>query len=209
MLPDIAAVVLAFLIGSIPVGVIVGRTRGVNIRQQGSGNIGATNALRVMGWRVGLFVLAADISKGLATVLLARLALHLDPAWVTATGVAAVIGHCFSPFLGFDGGKGVATAFGMILAIDWRVGIIAFVFFAVVLALTRYVSLGSIIVAATLWAVCLALHGETASAVGFAVVGGIIIQRHSGNIKRLLAGTENKFGKKARAGQAAGGGASE
>jgi acyl phosphate:glycerol-3-phosphate acyltransferase len=150
-------VVVAFLIGSIPVGVLVGRARGVDIRKQGSGNIGATNALRVMGWKVGVPVLLADIAKGVVPVLLARQITHDAPVWVTATGVAAVLGHCFSPFLAFSGGKGVATALGMILALDWRVGLIAIALFIVVMVFTRYVSLGSVLGAGVCWLIALLL----------------------------------------------------
>ena len=196
MPPQIIPIVVAFLIGSIPFGVLVGRLRGVDIRAQGSGNIGATNALRVMGWKVGLSVLLLDIAKGFAPVLVVRHCMGADAVTVACTGVAAVLGHCFSPFLGFNGGKGVATALGMILAVDWRVGLIGVGAFVVLTAITRFVSLGSVVVAGTLWVVSLALHEEMPITIAFALVGVLVAVRHHANIGRLLAGTENKLGRK-------------
>ena len=196
MPPQIAPILIAFVAGSIPFGVLVGRLRGVDIRAQGSGNIGATNALRVIGWKAGLLVLLLDISKGLAPVLVVRQLMADDAFTIAGTGVAAVLGHCFSPFLGFSGGKGVATALGMILAVDWRVGLIAVGAFVVLVGITRFVSLGSVVVAGTLWVISLALGEQTPVTVGFALVGMVVILRHHANIGRLLARTENKLGSK-------------
>jgi acyl phosphate:glycerol-3-phosphate acyltransferase len=198
LLQQIAPIVIAFLVGSIPFGVLAGRLHGVDIRTQGSGNIGATNALRVMGWKVGLPVLLLDIAKGLVPVLVVRHCPGADALTVAGTGVAAVLGHCFSPFLGFSGGKGVATALGMILAVDWRVGVIALGAFIVLVGITRFVSLGSVAAAGSMWAISLALHEQVAVTLGFALVGVVVIARHHANIKRLLAGTENKLGSKKR-----------
>ena len=195
---QIAPILIAFLVGSIPFGVLVGRLRGVDIRAQGSGNIGATNALRVMGWKAGLLVLLLDISKGLAPVLLVRHFIGADAVTTAGTGVAAVLGHCFSPFLGLSGGKGVATALGMILAVDWRVGLIALGAFVILTGTTRFVSLGSVVVAGTLWVISLALGEPMPVTLGFALVGAVVILRHHANIGRLLAGTENKLGSKKR-----------
>ena len=196
MLPQIAPILIAFTVGSIPFGVLVGRLRGVDIRAQGSGNIGATNALRVMGWKVGLVVLLLDISKGLAPVLVVRHLHGADASLIAATGVAAVLGHCFSPFLAFNGGKGVATALGMILAVDWRVGLIGVAAFVVLTGATRFVSLGSVVVAGTLWVIALGLREPMPVTLGFALVGAVVVLRHHANIGRLLAGTENKLGSK-------------
>jgi len=183
--------------GAVPWGVILGRlTSGTDIRRHGSGSTGATNALRVLGWRISLAVFALDFAKGALPVLLANL-VGLNGWWQAAVGIAAVVGHCWSPVLGFHGGKGMATGAGAAAAIfPWVLFI--FPLMALVVALTRYVSLASIIgslVVAAVVVVCsiVGLVSWSAS-VAIALIAAIIIFQHQSNIRRLLAGTESRFG---------------
>lgn len=193
------AILAGYLLGSIPTGYIVGRMRGVDIRTQGSGNPGATNVVRVLGWPAGITVFLADMGKGLvaAWVLVKFTAFPASEVLRVACGLAAVLGHTFTIFLGFKGGKGVATSCGVFLALAPLSTLAVFSLFVIVVAATRYVSLGSIIAAAFLplmvWAV-----GETGQsnwvlilAVGLAAT---VIVKHRSNIRRLLAGTENRLG---------------
>ena len=134
--------VTAFVLGSLPWSLWIGRRHDVDIREHGSGNLGATNVYRVLGWKLGILALALDIVKGTAAVLLARIA-DLGGAMVTATALAAVGGHMFTPFSGFRGGKGVATGFGVFLALAPVAATMAFLVWAAVLAMTGWVSVAS------------------------------------------------------------------
>jgi len=189
-----AFIAAAYLLGSVPFGIVVARLfGGVDPRRAGSGNIGATNVMRSTGKAAGLLTLACDLLKGGAPVLLASL-LHADPAFISLVGLAAFIGHLFPVYLGFKGGKGVATAFGVMLAIAPAAAILSAAVFAVVLALKRYVSLGSIIAASTL-PVFLSFMPRYKGFVPLgAAVALLIIVKHKENIKRLVEGKENKFG---------------
>ena len=191
----------AFVLGAVPFGLIAGKLRGIDLRKEGSGNIGATNALRLLGIVPGILVLLLDALKGLLPVIAARW-LGLSSWWVVAAGLCAALGHIFSPFLGFKGGKGVATSLGVLLGLSPLVaGCAAAAFFAVVF-LTRYVSLGSIIGAATqagMFALLPAsyLPGDPTPYRLFGIIVGVlVIVRHQSNIKRLLNGAESKFGEK-------------
>lgn len=186
-----------YLIGSIPWGVVLGRVfKGVDVRQHGSGATGATNALRVLGWKFSVAVFVLDFLKGLLPVVLAR---GLDcPGWVVgAVAIVSVAGHCWSPFIGFRGGKGMATGGGAAVALmPWLVFML--VPMSIVVAVTRYVSLASLTAAAigSGLVVALALGGSFPSwwATGVVFVAAIIVVQHRGNISRLLNGTERKFG---------------
>jgi glycerol-3-phosphate acyltransferase PlsY len=136
-------IALGFVLGSIPFGVMLARTRGVDIRQSGSGNIGATNVARVLGARAGLVVLALDATKGAFPTWLA---LHHAPCrWVVAAvGFASIVGHCFSPWLRFRGGKGVATALGVFAMLSPQVAVGGIAVFALVVGVTRVPALGSL-----------------------------------------------------------------
>jgi len=189
--------VAVYLIGAIPVGVLVARAAGgVDIRQQGSGNIGATNVLRTLGPLAGALTLLGDVAKGYVAVSLAR-ALDPAPGWAAAGAVAAIVGNCWPVFLGFRGGKGVATGFGAFLALaPWATAPAALVW-AIVTLTFRYVSLASILACLGL-PLGVALLGYPGPAVGAATVAGaIIISRHRANIGRLLGGTEPRLGERA------------
>jgi len=197
MNPTLALVIAAtasFLIGAIPFGYLIGRiVKGVDIREHGSKNVGATNVFRVVGRGAGLVALALDIAKGFAPVFATRF-LPGDPALaaVICAG-AAIAGHVWTPYLRMRGGKGVATSCGAVLAITPAGLGLALATWIAVVAVTRYISLGSMVAAVVLVAYIL-LSGSEAPLVVFAVVvAGLIIVRHRGNIRRLLGGTENRF----------------
>ncbi len=132
------ALLLAYLVGAVPAAAWIARSRGIDIRTVGSGNSGATNIQRTLGWGPGLAVAFFDVAKGAVSVWLAR-QLGLLPEWAALVGIMAILGHNYSVFLGFKGGKGVATSFGTILAIDPLVGACVFVMGVFTVSVTRYV----------------------------------------------------------------------
>ena len=192
----------AFLLGSIPTGYLVARAKGIDIRQHGSGNIGATNVFRTLGKPLGIFVFVFDALKGFAAVWLA-LKFGGPSAWPGIIAAVAVIaGHNYTPWLGFKGGKGIATSAGVLLALmPGAVLCIAIVWF-VVFKVSRYVSLASISAATALPVAVAALWsagcGGNGPLLGFSVlISALAIWRHRTNIQRLRAGTESRFeGKK-------------
>jgi glycerol-3-phosphate acyltransferase PlsY len=169
---------------------------GIDLRAYGSGSTGTTNALRVYGWRISMAVLILDVAKGFGPVFVGRL-LEMPDWAVGLTGVAAVVGHCWSPYIRFTGGKGMATGGGAVVAMNPWMLVLAPVM-AVILAVSRYVSLGSVVLAALapLLMTGAAAFGWTAwwYAVGTWAIGAIILYKHQGNIQRLLNGTERKIG---------------
>ena len=185
--------IAAYLVGSIPSGLLVARSAGIpDIRQHGSGNIGATNVLRTLGWKCGLAVLALDAAKGSCGVLLARWA-GTGQIGQTLGGMAAMAGHLWPCTLRFRGGRGVATSLGLMLALDPPVAVLSTSVFIGVVALTRYVSLGSMLAASSA-VVLLFLRGAPARQVLLCGVGAAaIVWRHRPNIERLLGGTERRF----------------
>jgi len=191
---------LAYLLGSMPFGVWFARSRGVDIQRIGSGNTGATNVLRALGPRAAIPVLLLDVGKGFFGAMLAqRLAVSLggDPGVAAVLGgLAAFSGHNWSFMLGFTGGKGVAAAAGAALYLLPQVVLVGVGVFVATAALTRYVSLGSILAAATVAGITLA-GAYPLERQMFALVGaGVIIYKHRANIKRLLAGTESRLGER-------------
>lgn len=197
LLLALSAVLVSYLIGSVPAASWLARTRGVDIRKVGSGNSGATNVLRSLGKGPALLVAAFDILKGALAVWLAR-GLGLGPEWVGLCGVAAVIGHNFSPFLGFRGGRGVATSFGTIAVLDPVVGAAAFVLGVATMWLTRFVSAGSILGALTAGIVVVALGRPGWLTLVVLFLAALLIWQHRANIGRLTAGTESRLGQKVR-----------
>ncbi|HEY4088514.1 MAG TPA: glycerol-3-phosphate 1-O-acyltransferase PlsY [Bryobacteraceae bacterium] len=193
------AVVVAILVGGIPFGLVIVKLKsGKDVRESGSGNIGATNVLRTSGTAAGLITLLLDAAKGLFAVWLADTLTHGDVFWMSATALAALLGHAFSPYLKFKGGKAVATflgAFGYLTPIPV---LIVTLIFILVVVMTRYLSLGSITGAALFPFACFViLHPAwpvLAAALGAAV---LILWRHAGNIERIRAGNERvlRFGK--------------
>lgn len=193
-------ILLSFLSGSIPFGFLVGRLRGIDIRKEGSGNIGATNALRVLGPGWGVCVLIADIIKGYVPTYLAfniQQAFLPQDAFIVLVGLAAILGHTFTPFLKFKGGKGVATSTGVLLAMmPVALGITAVVWGLICFS-SRYVSLASILAVVLMPILAAVFHRDQIWFIAVAVaIGIVIILRHRANIKRLREGTENRFGGK-------------
>lgn len=192
-----ALVLAAFLAGSIPFGYLVARWFfGVDIRTQGSGNIGAANTMRTLGKKAGALTLALDALKGFAPVWAAlRLGLGHDPLLAAAlAGAAAMLGHCFSPWLGWKGGKGVATAFGALFALCWPAGLTAVVVYAVAVVLTKYSSVGSMLAMLSappaLW-----WFARNPYAVAFGIfAAAFVLYTHRENVGRLRAGRENTIG---------------
>jgi acyl phosphate:glycerol-3-phosphate acyltransferase len=191
-LPFIMGFLIAYLIGSIPFGWILSTLAGAgDIRAIGSGNIGATNVLRTGRKGLAALTLILDALKGAFPVWLAGRYFGADMAVVA--GVGAVLGHCFPVWLKFRGGKGVATALGVMLVLTHLVALIAVLLFVAITALTRYVSLGSMLGAVAACALAYAL-GHVQAAELYLVLTLLIVAKHAGNIRRLLAGTENKLG---------------
>lgn len=186
--------VLSYLLGSIPTGYIVASGTGVDIRRSGSGNIGATNVARTLGWRKGFLTLAVDAAKGLIPVLVA-FGLSLGTAAAACAGLAAFLGHIYPIFLGFRGGKGIATALGVFLGIMPVVAVVLLCVFVILVGVSRRVSLGSV-TAAGLAPIVAWLLGYPMSIIGVSlIIGALAIMRHRGNIRRLIAGTEPKLGR--------------
>jgi glycerol-3-phosphate acyltransferase PlsY len=194
------SILIAYLLGSIPFGYLLVRIfRHEDIREQGSGNIGATNVARSGAKGLGLATLLLDLGKAFAAVMIARrLGASFDIQ--VAAAVAAILGHVFPAWLGFRGGKGVASALGVFLALNWRSAVGLLVVFAVVFALTRYVSLASVIAAATfpLFGLYFVQQRTPVVILGFLFIPALIIVKHHGNIRRLMDGTESRFGKTRR-----------
>ena len=210
-MPDLSYLLTAlgaYLLGSIPFGYLVAKAKGIDIRSVGSGNIGATNAMRVLGKPAGIFVLLMDAAKGYAAVKIFSIILMkappvFEPEWHSyhciqiIAGVFAVLGHNYTCWLKFKGGKGIATTAGVYLALAPWALLVALVVFIFALLLTKYVSVGSIAAAIalpiTVWVMtpnnlflCL-----VTTALGF-----LAVWKHKGNIQRLKAGTENRLGQK-------------
>ncbi len=192
----IILVIGGYLAGSVPTGVILAKlftTR--DIRQEGSGNIGATNVYRVLGARLGLLTLVGDVLKGVIPVLLARIWLGED-LWIAAVALLTFLGHLYPIFLKFRGGKGVATALGIFIVIAPLAVACSAGVFVLVAVIWRYVSLASL-VASGLMPLFLGLTGYSSVYVGLGlIVGCLIFYRHKDNIKRLREGVEKKFSKK-------------
>jgi acyl phosphate:glycerol-3-phosphate acyltransferase len=188
-----------YLLGSIPFGILLTRLfGGGDIRAAGSGNIGATNVTRVVGPIPGILTLILDALKGAAAVWLAQHFSGSSASWMTATGFAALVGHCFPVWLKFRGGKGVATGAGVFLALCWPAALGAILLFVLVVAFFRFVSLGSIAAAAAmplliylLWAPRLAPPPSVT--IGAFAMAMLIVYKHDGNIQRLVEGREPRF----------------
>jgi len=189
----VLGVVAAYLIGAIPVGLLVARMAGgVDIRTQGSGNIGANNVLRTLGTGAGVATLAGDAAKGAAATLVA--AALGGPGWGAAGALAAVVGNCWPVYLGFRGGKGVATGLGAFLAASPLAVLPAAVVFLLAVALCRFVSLASLAGCLTLPVGAAWLGYGPPTVLAAMAVAVIIVGRHHENIGRLRAGTERRLG---------------
>jgi len=185
----------SYLVGATPTAYIAGRlARGIDLREHGSRNLGATNVYRVLGWRWAIPVALIDVAKGAMPVALFARWTSGGPWLAVAMGVAAVVGHVFSPYMRFKGGKGVATALGVFLALAPLAVLIALPVWGGSLWLTGYVSLSSLLAAASfpVW-VRLTAPREVAAFWASVALAALILFSHRGNVQRLLAGTENRF----------------
>ena len=209
----VACLLIGYVCGLFQTAYIYGRINGIDIREHGSGNSGTTNALRVLGMKAGLIVFAGDILKILAagflvTVLFNQGDFFGDRAalYKLYAGLGAVLGHNFPFYLNFKGGKGIAVTSGLILMMDWRITILCLFAFALTVGLTRYVSLGSLVITA-LFMISWIFLGQTGrlaltpahlpeSYVLVFLIVAMAYWRHRANIKRLIAGTESKIGQK-------------
>ena len=202
----ILCLLTGYVFGLFQTGYLYGKMHHIDIRQYGSGNSGTTNALRVMGKKAGLLVFMGDFLKTVSACLLVRLVMKGDPSvdlYVLYAGLGVVLGHNFPFYLHFKGGKGIASMAGILVSMDWRVTLVCASLFLGAVILTRYVSLGSILVVTAFFIqmVFFGLGGDYAVAEGdrmefFAVAGVLMVMaiwRHKANIRRLLKGTENKL----------------
>ncbi|MDB9506161.1 glycerol-3-phosphate 1-O-acyltransferase PlsY [Microcystis aeruginosa CS-338/01] len=206
VLISLTILLLSYLLGSIPTGYLIGKySKGIDIRDYGSGSTGATNVLRTLGKTAGAIVLLIDMLKGMAAVALVRVLYFIDvnplpDSWyywlIIGAGLGSVIGHSKSIFLNFSGGKSVATSLGVLLVMNPLVACGTLASFLVMLALFRIVSLGSII-GALVVNILMVVLGQPLPYILFSLMAGTyVILRHQGNIKRLLAGKEPKIGQK-------------
>ena len=204
----LGVIIIGYLLGAIPFGVIISKlVRGIDVREYGSGSMGMTNVMRTVGAKAGLIVLILDLLKGSAAVALAWAIFHSPNHDMVhwgqmAGGVAAVIGHSWPVYIGFRGGRGISTAFGAILVISWPIGLICLAVFLLMVAIFRYISLGSIsgaIVLVIAMVISYTCYSGPIAYLSFAlVVAVIVIFRHRANIKRLLSKTEPKIGHKVK-----------
>lgn len=204
----ISVAVISYLIGSVNFSILISKAiSGKDIRESGSGNAGATNMLRTHGKKMGVLTLLLDVLKGIIAIIIAMIVdknIGANTGILSyIAGVCVVLGHNFPLYFGFKGGKGVATSLGVVLMLDWKVGLIVAVCAIAIMAVTRYVSLGSILGGAAYIVVeivkaIVTKNYNVIQLVCVVIIGGLLIARHHANIKRLLSGTENKlsFGKK-------------
>lgn len=190
-----ALLVASYILGSVPFGLIICRAlRGIDIRELGSGNIGATNVLRTVGKGPAAIVFVADVLKGLIPVVASRM-LFPNASWIAIlAGTLAILGHTFSLFLRFKGGKGAATGLGVIVGLDWRAACIGFGVWLIVLMLCRYVSLASISASASIPVLMWAFHLPLWYQLFGLLAASFVILKHRPNIVRLSRGTEPRFG---------------
>ncbi|MCI0433048.1 MAG: glycerol-3-phosphate 1-O-acyltransferase PlsY [Gemmatimonadetes bacterium] len=188
---------LAYLIGATPTSLLVGRLMGVDLRREGSGNLGATNAFRVLGWKPALPILIVDVAKGwFPTWAFPLWVERASPSSALLFGAAAIVGHVYSVWVGFRGGKGVATSAGVLLALA-PLGLLAgLVVWTGLVWATGYVSLASIVAAPTVAVVVWLLMGNSPVFWLTVAVAAFIVWAHRSNIRRLAAGQENRFGRK-------------
>jgi glycerol-3-phosphate acyltransferase PlsY len=191
-------VVAAFLLGAVPSGYLIGRASGVDVRRAGSGNIGAANLVRTVGWPAGVLTLLLDVAKGAAPAAVAR-GVGVSAEWLAAVVAAAVLGHIYTPFLGFRGGKGVATTLGALVVASAPMAAAAVAVWVAMVALFRFTSLAALIAAVLLPVFAWWLDGRTAFVVLGAGLGALVVWRHRQNIHRLRRGTEPRLGHRAAA----------
>ena len=198
LLSSLLLLALGYLLGSMPNGYLAGRwLKGIDLRQCGSGSTGATNVLRNVGKGPALVVFLLDVGKGAIAVLLAK-SFGLNDWVQVLAGLAALAGHIWPMWLGWKGGKAVASGLGMFLGLAWPVGLACFGFFMAVISISRIVSLSSVVAAIGLPVLMLISGGSSAYLVVSLVASVLVLWRHRSNIERLIAGTEPRIGQKAR-----------
>ncbi len=186
------AVIVGYLLGSLNTSLVIGRFYKVDVRQHGSGNAGMTNTLRTLGKKAALLVIFGDMLKGVLAYLAGYFIFGGELGGMLG-GTACIIGHIWPAFFGFKGGKGVLTTLAALLMFDWQIALGLLAVFIVILLLTRYVSLGSV-VAAFLFPIAAAVFGRDIQTMVFSgIIAVLVILRHHENIGRLLSGTESKF----------------
>jgi glycerol-3-phosphate acyltransferase PlsY len=190
------ALLLAFFIGAIPFGVLIGKMRGVDVRAVGSGNIGATNVWRALGPKAGTAAFVLDVLKGVAGPLLGKWLLPNQEIAIAACAIAPVLGHTFSPFLGFKGGKGISTSLGALFGLIPWVGVVIFSIWGVILLFSRIISLSSIVVCVLLPFLAYFMGAPGPSVVVAGLMGTVAFLKHIPNLKRIGAGIEPKLGQK-------------
>ncbi len=188
--------IMAFIIGSIPFGVIVARVKGVDLKKVGSGNIGATNVLRTMGKGPAILTLAGDLLKGALSVAAGLYFLN-DTAQAGLVGLSSILGHNFSLFLRFKGGKGVATSIGVLLFFSPKVAAVTIALWLAVIAVVRYSSLGAVVSFGLLPVSIYFIDYTRQKLIISLLMSGLLILRHADNIKRLMQGKETKVGRRA------------
>ena len=193
----VVAAVAGYLLGSANSSLIVGKFYGVDVRHHGSGNAGMTNTLRTLGKKAAVLVSAGDILKGVLAYLVGQLL--AGPYGILAAGTAAIIGHNWPVYFGFKGGKGALTSITVLFYMDWKIALITLGVFVALVAVSRYVSLGSI-VGAVVFPVLAGAFGRNTVFILFSVfIGLLVIFRHRSNISRILNGTESRLGAKKQA----------
>mgnify|MGYP003460369759 FL=1 len=197
---EFAALAASYFLGAIPTSYLVGRVfKGIDLRQHGSKNLGATNVYRLMGWRYAIPVGIFDVAKGAVPVLILGPAASALPWFPLVCGVLAVVGHVFSVFVGFKGGKGVATSAGVVLGLAPMAVGLCLVVWAVIVWASGYVSLGSVVAAGVFPALVYVFYPMRRDSIWlYLVLAAVIIWMHRANLRRLAAGTENRFGRHAK-----------
>ena len=190
----ILIMIAIYLIAAIPTGVVIARLMGgEDVRQKGSGNIGATNVYRVAGKLAGVLTLVGDTLKGFLPLLAFKTWLEPTPTQLGIASAVAILGHCYPIYLKFKGGKGVATALGIFLVLSPKVVFFALIVFILTVAITRYISLGSVLAALSAPLLILLLNHPQSIFLATLFIAALVIWRHNSNIRRLLDGTENRF----------------
>jgi len=192
---DLLAVLAAYLMGSIPFAQLLSKRRGIDLRRVGSGNVGASNVLRTLGVRPAVLAMMLDAVKGTVAVLIAQ-RLTSGVAAPVAAGLASMIGHVYPVWLRFRGGKGVATAAGAFAVLTPAAAVVAVGAFLLTVALTRFISVGSMVAALTLAAWAIASDAPRIVEVGAAIGAALVLIGHRANVLRLVAGTERRVGQR-------------
>ncbi len=190
----ILILIAVYLIGAIPTGVVLARLMGKeDVRQKGSGNIGASNVYRVAGKLAGVLTLLGDTLKGFLPLLAFKTWLEPTPTQLGIASAVAILGHCYPVYLKFKGGKGVATALGIFLVLSPKAVFFALIIFILTVAITRYISLGSVLAALSAPLLILLLNHPQSIVLATLFIAALVIWRHHSNIRRLLDGTETRF----------------